>query len=269
AIATLSTAPSAPSATLSPGTGTALRTRKPALSNTPARIEPPATATTSDTSGAYGDDEPSGSSAGPRRLPRNAPPAKPASAKAPPTKPWRHPMVAITSVKATISQSIRVNGAHPTPRSHQYLASRMPSSRSKNVTARRRRVVAIGTVVVVCLGVGVVCATSGGPDERGTVQRFAQAWERGDWRGLRDQLTGDAQARYPLSELKPRYLAAQDTATQTHVTTDKPSDQGDGRWRLPVVIRTQAFGTIHSAVTLDVTDEDGEARIAWTPNLVF
>jgi peptidoglycan glycosyltransferase len=129
--------------------------------------------------------------------------------------------------------------------------------------------VAVGVVVVAGLGIGVVCATSGGPSEKDAVHRYAVAWEHGDWTAMRREIETGAQERYPLPAFTSRYRAAQDTATQTSLVTGPAKDEGDGRWRLPVTVRTHAFGAVRSSVTLEVVRDGDDARISWTPNLVF
>jgi len=133
---------------------------------------------------------------------------------------------------------------------------------------RRRRLVALGLVAVVVLGIGLVCATRG-PDERGAVRAYANAWERADWPALRSHLTTADRGRYSLQDLAARYAEAAQTATTTGVVAGSPRHERGGRWRLPVTVDTRAFGAVRGTVELDVVDEDGQARIAWRPNLVF
>ena len=128
---------------------------------------------------------------------------------------------------------------------------------------------AIGVVLVVALGIGVVCATTGGPSERDAVQRFAHAWDRGDWAAMRRETTSDVQSHYPARSFARRYAAAEQTATETSVRTGKPKDDGNGNWRLPVVVQTSAFGPVRGDVALKVVKDGDVAAIAWTPSLVF
>lgn len=128
---------------------------------------------------------------------------------------------------------------------------------------------AVGTVVVVALGVGVVCASTGGPSERDAVQRFAHAWDRGDFAAMRRETTTDVQDRYRGGAFAERYEAAAGTATVSALKTGRPREAGDGKWKLPVVLRTRAFGTVRGDVALDVVKDGDHARIRWTPNLVF
>ncbi|MDX6726957.1 MAG: penicillin-binding protein [Baekduia sp.] len=145
----------------------------------------------------------------------------------------------------------------------------MPASRSQHSRVRVRRVVAVGTVVVAGLGIGVVCATTGGPNEQKTVRAYARAWERGDWEAMRAQISAAARSRYPGRVFARQFTAARDTATIRSLVTRKPRDAGDGRWRLPVVVQTRAFGPVTGELHLDLVRDGDAARIDWHPNLVF
>jgi penicillin-binding protein A len=146
----------------------------------------------------------------------------------------------------------------------------MPSPhRPSRSQTRARRAVAIGAVMAVALGVGIVCASTGGPSERDAVQRFAHAWDRRDWAAMRREVTSAAQDRYRPAAFARHYADASATATVSALKTGRPREQGDGRWHLPVVLRTRAFGTIRGNVAFDVVKDGDAVRIAWTPQLVF
>jgi penicillin-binding protein A len=145
----------------------------------------------------------------------------------------------------------------------------MPAPRASVRQTRVRRAVAVGAVVTVGLGVGVVCAVTGGPSQRDTVQRFARAWEKGDYTALRGQITGDAQQAWSLAALTRRYADADATATVTKVITGKPRDGGDGHWTIPVQVQTRVFGILPRELRVDVVKDGDDARIDWHPNLVF
>ncbi|HEV7753792.1 MAG TPA: penicillin-binding transpeptidase domain-containing protein [Baekduia sp.] len=145
----------------------------------------------------------------------------------------------------------------------------MPPRRAIDATTRRRRMAAVGAVVLVGLGSGVVCATSGGPSERDAIHRYARAWQRGDWAAMRREIDSGAQQRYPVAAFVARYRAARDTATAVAVQPGRAADEGGGHWRMPVTVQTRAFGAVTATVRLDVVRDGDAARIAWTPNLVF
>jgi peptidoglycan glycosyltransferase len=129
--------------------------------------------------------------------------------------------------------------------------------------------VAVGSVVVVGLGIGVVCATTGGPSEKDTVHRYARAWERSDWVGMRREIDAGGQRRYPAASFAGRYRAAIDTSTATRIEVGEATKESEGHWRLPVLVRTRAFGPVRGTVRLEVVRDGDAARVAWKPNLVF
>jgi cell division protein FtsI/penicillin-binding protein 2 len=132
-----------------------------------------------------------------------------------------------------------------------------------------RRAVAIGVVLVVALGVGVICAVDRRPSERDVVARYVAAWTRGDIAGMREEITAGARRRYPRPAFASLLRAAADTATATRLTAGRPVDGGDGTWRVPMRVATRAFGPVHADLRLDVVDEAGQPRIAWQPKLAF
>jgi penicillin-binding protein A len=129
--------------------------------------------------------------------------------------------------------------------------------------------VAVGLVVVVALGIGVVCATTGGPSQKDAVVKFDHAWERGDYATMRSLASGSAQDRYSAGAFRDKYLSAVNTATITALRAGEPEKAGEGAWRVPIVVRTKAFGAVHGTLRLKVVEEDGKAKIDWTPALVF
>ena len=104
-------APRPPSSARTPGSRTADRSAVPATSSAVAQTEPRITAPPSANSGAYGECEPSDSTSGPMRLPRKAPAPNPTSWRAPMMKPWRRPLAASRTAKATMIQSMAVMGS--------------------------------------------------------------------------------------------------------------------------------------------------------------
>jgi cell division protein FtsI/penicillin-binding protein 2 len=145
----------------------------------------------------------------------------------------------------------------------------MPSRRASVRQTTVRRVVAVGAVLVVGMGIGVMCAVTGGPDERETVQRYARAWQRGDYAGLRALITGDAQKAWPQPAFTRRYTDANAIATVAAIRTGQPKDEGEGRWRIPVELQTRVFGPLQRDLVIDVVSDGDEARVDWHPNLVF
>ncbi|WP_445149288.1 penicillin-binding transpeptidase domain-containing protein [Baekduia sp. Peel2402] len=144
-----------------------------------------------------------------------------------------------------------------------------PSPRPSRAQTRARRLVAVGVVLVVALGIGVVCATTGGPSEKDAVTRFARAWDAKDYTAMRAETSGASQDRYSLGAFRDKYASAADTATITSLRTGTPQEASEGNWRVPVVVQTKAFGPVRGTLRLKVVEKDGKAMVEWAPNLVF
>jgi cell division protein FtsI/penicillin-binding protein 2 len=124
-------------------------------------------------------------------------------------------------------------------------------------------------VCIVAGAIALALLLRGGPNERAAVEGWAKAWERADWPAMRALLASEDQRTLTPEALAERFGEAARTATTVRLSTDEPRKQDDGRWRLPVTVRTRLFGEVRQAVHLEVVEEDGEARIRWRPELVF
>ncbi|MEA2179593.1 MAG: penicillin-binding protein, partial [Solirubrobacteraceae bacterium] len=116
---------------------------------------------------------------------------------------------------------------------------------------------------------GVFVASGRGTDEREVIQRFADAWERGDYGAMHAELTTAAGRRVPVSDFARRYRAAAETATLSTVRTGRPGRPQDGTVALPVAVTTRVFGTIRGTLQVPVRTEDERPRIAWGQRLTF
>ena len=125
-------------------------------------------------------------------------------------------------------------------------------------------------LILISLGAFAAGAiVSRGSDDRDAVVRFAEAWARGDYQAMHDELTPAAQSRYGAGDLERAYADAATTATATGVQAGEargPLDQG-GRSvvALPVRVATAAFGTIAGDLAVPVAD----GGVSWEPDLVF
>jgi len=119
--------------------------------------------------------------------------------------------------------------------------------------------------------IGAVVGSGGSDAGRGAVTAYAKAWSTGDWAAMHAQLTADAQKRVGLLPFADAGRAALATATaaETSVRTGRPTKSGDHAWRVPVTVRTRAFGTITGSVVIPVRDDGGTVKVAWVPRLVF
>lgn len=138
---------------------------------------------------------------------------------------------------------------------------RPPSSRE-----RRRRLLFRGlpAVAALSLAAGLAVGALGGSESEQVAERFGRAWAARDWGALHDTLTPEARARVGERVLTRAYEDARALATVTAVEPGEPEDIGEAV-RLPVTVRTLAFGTIRGELRLPVTD----GAIDWQPHLVM
>jgi peptidoglycan glycosyltransferase len=136
--------------------------------------------------------------------------------------------------------------------------------------ARRRRIThralpTLGGLAAVSLIAGMmVGAATEGVTER-TASRFAEAWQRGDYRAMHRLLTPASRARHPLAAFRRAYERAAATATARSIEPGNPSEVHGDTVTVPVVVDTRVFGALRGNVELPVSGE----RVAWSPRLVF
>ena len=94
---------------------------------------------------------------------------------------------------------------------------------------------------------------------------FAEAWERGDMRAMRDLLSEASSARYPIARFRRAYRRAAATATMTSVEAGEIEGVDDGEVTVRVVVDTRVFGSLRGRLRLPVSGES----VDWTPQLVF
>lgn len=112
-------------------------------------------------------------------------------------------------------------------------------------------------------------AVAGGSAERDAVERFAKAWQEGDYGAMYGELNAASQDEYSKADLEAAYADAAGTATATSVAvgdTSGPEDRdGQEVVLVPTTVQTSAFGEVSGDVAVPVADEG----VAWQPNLVF
>jgi cell division protein FtsI/penicillin-binding protein 2 len=112
--------------------------------------------------------------------------------------------------------------------------------------------------------VGMVVGARHTPASQEHAERFAAAWERGDYAAMYSELTAADRGRVPRARFTAAYEDALHTATAAKVDTARPRKDGSA-YRMPVRIPTRAFGTVAGEVVLP-TSNDG---IDWSRALVF
>jgi penicillin-binding protein A len=138
---------------------------------------------------------------------------------------------------------------------------------------RRGNLRRIAPVLLLAAGAfagGLVAGGSHEPSERRLAQRFATAWERGDYAGMHALLTPEARAATNLRRFTRAYRRAAETATLAELVAARPAEPRDGIVEVRVQARTRVFGRVDAAVALPLgEDDEGEPAIDWKPHLVF
>jgi penicillin-binding protein A len=145
--------------------------------------------------------------------------------------------------------------------------------RAATSSRRRRRLRRLIPVALLAVGAFAGGLAAGGghePAERRLANRFAAAWERGDYGAMYAMLTPTAARETSARRFARLYERAATTATLDELRAGRPQDAGDGAMALPMVADTRVFGPVRGTVTLPLGEDDrGEPAVAWQPHLVF
>jgi len=135
----------------------------------------------------------------------------------------------------------------------------------------RKRAIPIAIVAGLAFLFGAIAGASSGAAGESEVRAFSQAWSKADWATMHAQLSTQAQKSSPLLDFAQanRTTLATATAAERSVQAGEPEDVGDGRWKVPVAIRTRIFGTVRGNVTLQTVEDGDNTRIAWIPSNAF
>lgn len=147
------------------------------------------------------------------------------------------------------------------------LVSSLPSA-----AERRRRLLTraapLAAIALLAFVIGVATGSGGSP-EKDAANRFVEAWEARNFKGMYGELNEAAKAKVDRQEFEAAYREAEQTATARTIEAGSAGDpeDSDGRKVVPVevAIRTVAFGEVEGEVAIPYAD-DG---IEWDPSLVF
>jgi len=116
---------------------------------------------------------------------------------------------------------------------------------------------------------GAVVGAGHVPGEQHTVERFADAWRKGDYAAMRGLLTRAQQRTIGAGALAEAYRIAAETATADAYDIGTPKRLGQNAYELPVTAHTTAFGDVRGTVRLPLTGDGEQARIRWGVDLTF
>ncbi len=119
------------------------------------------------------------------------------------------------------------------------------------------------------LAAGVlVGAARTSPEER-LAQRWASAWERGDYGAMYRLVSDDVRRRLSERAFASSYRDAAATATVTRLRTGKPAGEKDGAVAVPVTVRTRVWPPLTGRVVLPLEGKGEQARVRWDRELAF
>ena len=107
-------------------------------------------------------------------------------------------------------------------------------------------------------------------ERRPTVEKFAQAWAKGDYEAMYAMLDAPSRKANPKISFLAEYRRANKAAGVEKITLGKigPLLSG-GNVRVPVRVKTKDFGTLKGALTFHATQTDEATTVAWSPEQVL
>src|SRR3954451_18475943 len=170
-----------------------------------------------------------------------------------------------TPEAATVLTTLRPGVARTITRDAQQPRRAAPERRNRLT----RRLLPMLGIAAAALIVGLILGAGHVPAEQKLAERFATAWDKGDYGAMYDLLSDDARHRVSPAAFAAAYRPAAATATVVSVTADKAPDPQDGTVALPVRVRTRVWGPIAGIVKLPFAGDGDSARVDWKRNLVF
>jgi peptidoglycan glycosyltransferase len=159
-----------------------------------------------------------------------------------------------------------VNAQQPSPVSRRGPAG--GGDRRRRLTQRALPVVALAGASLIA---GLIVGARHVPEQRHVAERFATAWQHGDYVRMYADLSDDAKKGLSVADFADHYRAAADTATELPhgLRVGKAKDAKGGAVRIPVTVRTRIFGITRGSVVVPFVDQGGAKKVDWKPNLVY
>jgi penicillin-binding protein A len=139
----------------------------------------------------------------------------------------------------------------------------IPSERRRRLT--HRAFPALAGLAAVSLLAGAIVGSSTPSQTERVAGDFADAWARGDMRGMHDLVSAEASERFTVARFRRAYRRAAATATMTDLEAGDPEALDGGDVSVPVVIQTRVFGSLRGDLRIPVSGE----HVDWSPRLVF
>jgi peptidoglycan glycosyltransferase len=125
-------------------------------------------------------------------------------------------------------------------------------------------------VIVVLGGLGyggyMLISNRRSDERRATVEKFVQAWAKGDHKAMYPMLDAASRKANPEISFLADYRRANQAAGVEKITlgTIGPLLSG-GNVRVPVTVKTKDFGTLKGSLTFKATQQEDIVRVAWSP----
>jgi peptidoglycan glycosyltransferase len=145
------------------------------------------------------------------------------------------------------------------------------SSTTTEAERRRRlltRSLPLALVALVAFVIGIATGAPGSP-EKDAANRFAEAWEAGNFKAMYGELNEASRARVDRKEFEAAYREAEQVATARKLAADSAGDprQTDAGTTVPVgvTVETVAFGSLEAELELPFAD----GGVEWDETLAF
>ncbi len=136
--------------------------------------------------------------------------------------------------------------------------------------ARRGATLAVaGALAVAAFTAGLVSGAGHDDDVRRIGAEYVAAWSRGEYAAMHALLTPEARRAVPLRRFARLHERTAATATLVRVLPRGAAVVRDDVVRVPVGLRTRAFGPLRATAALPVARGDGDPGVAWAPHLAL
>jgi hypothetical protein len=128
------------------------------------------------------------------------------------------------------------------------------------------RALPLAVIALAALAFGIYEAGAGARSERDLVQRYMQAWSRGDYKQMYALLDAPSRRRLTQARFMTAYATAAQTATLRSIRIRQLTGPNGNIVNVATVADTSTFGRLRGTVAVSVTDGP---RIHFSPTLLF